>query len=550
MKTSYLFKPLFTAFLAVIILSSNAQVYSYNSCNFAGKKQYKYSDNFTNYEVQVKGDIEVTDDDSGIKSISPGGSLKISKKTFGNKRSIIIESSSNGSMNYEYYEGRSQVPYDPEGKKWLAEILLDVVRMTGIDAEGRTKRIHTKHGVDGVLEEINELSSNSVMALYFEALIENFDLSADENIAICSAISQDMSSNTERGNLYRKYSDVFMKNNTTAVVYFTNISKLSSNTERGSILKSIKSKIDFVDPKITEAYFGGVDKMTSNTERGSVLRNVENSQELTDQAYERLLVSVKKLSSNTEMGSVMRSLDKLDISRSAISTAWFNAIDGMSSNTEAGSTMRHLLKNHELNNENYTRLLASVKKLSSNTEKGSVMRSMDKLLLKNTSLTDAYFLAINSMTSNTETGSVLKYTLRTHELSNSAWINFFTVTGRMSSNTEMGSVLKAASEEMPYEDEAITDAFFAATSRLSSNTEHGSILKKIIDNPGFNKYTAYKLLESTRGISSNTEKGAVLVKLSNTEFVKDPEIKKMYLNAARTLTSDYEYRRVVEKLID
>ena len=120
MKTSYLFKPLATAILAFIILSSNAQVYSYNSCSFASKKQYKYSDNFTNYEVQVKGDIKVTDDDSGIESISPGGSLKISKKTFGNKRSIIIESSSNGSLNYEYYEGGPRFPMIPKvNNGWL-----------------------------------------------------------------------------------------------------------------------------------------------------------------------------------------------------------------------------------------------------------------------------------------------------------------------------------------------------------------------------------------------------------------------------------------------
>ncbi|RLD25491.1 MAG: hypothetical protein DRI54_04765, partial [Bacteroidetes bacterium] len=100
-------------------------------------QHYKYKDNFSDYDIQVKGKIKVNNDDTGIISISPGGSLKVSKKTFGNKRAVLIESNSKGDLNYEYYEGRTKIDYIPEGEKWLADILLDVVRITGIDADGR-----------------------------------------------------------------------------------------------------------------------------------------------------------------------------------------------------------------------------------------------------------------------------------------------------------------------------------------------------------------------------------------------------------------------------
>ena len=70
------------------------------------KKQYKHSDNFSSYEVQVKGDIKVTKDDSGVKSISPGGYLKVSKKTFGNKRSVIIVSREKVSQIEAWFEGK------------------------------------------------------------------------------------------------------------------------------------------------------------------------------------------------------------------------------------------------------------------------------------------------------------------------------------------------------------------------------------------------------------------------------------------------------------
>lgn len=120
-----------------------AQTYVSNY-TITGNQHYRYQTNFTNFDVQVDGDITVNDNDTGIKSISPGGFLKISMKSFGNRRALEIHSNSDGLLSYEYTEGRKEEPFEPEGRKWLAEILPDVVRSTGIDAVGRTKRIYKK----------------------------------------------------------------------------------------------------------------------------------------------------------------------------------------------------------------------------------------------------------------------------------------------------------------------------------------------------------------------------------------------------------------------
>jgi len=374
-------------------------------------RHYRCKDNFSDYDIQVRGKIKVNDNDTGILSISPGGSLKISKKTFGNKRSVIIESNSLGILNYEYYEGRTKIDYKPEGEKWLADILLDVLRITGIDAEGRVKRFYKQDGVDAVLQEIEMISSNSVRALYFEALLDDYKLNEMEVMAISTGISK-LSSNTARGELYSAYSSIFLINTNTSIVFFSNVSKLSSNSERARILVQISEKINFEDGEVIEAYFAVVDRMSSNTERGRVMRNLENTQDLTVSTYTRLLQSVGKLSSNTEMGTTLRSLDKMDLSNPAISEAFFNTVDKMSSNTEMGSTLRHYISEENLSKENYIRMLATIKKMSSNTEMGSVLRSFPKMDLTDSSLVVAYFLAIDGMSSNTEAGSVLETLLK------------------------------------------------------------------------------------------------------------------------------------------
>ncbi len=513
-----------------------------------GKRQYRQSDTFSDFDIQVKGDISVTDDDSGIKSISPGGYLKISKSTFGNKRSVIVESNSKGDLNFQYYEGRSEKPFDPEGRKWLSDVMLDVIRITGIDAENRTKRIYANKGVQGVLDEIHEIPSNSVMALYFGALLKNFNLNETELNFVCAAIPQEMSSNTESAQLFREFTDLFLKTNSTAIVFFRSVSKLSSNTERGNVLTNIHTKIDFNDPQVTESYFGGIDKMSSNTETGEVLRYTARNQNLPDQAVVRLLMSVMKMSSNTEMGAVLTSLDKLNMGNSDVSAAYFSTIDKMSSNTEAGNTLRQLITDYDLDDDNYIRLLRSVKKLSSNTEMGSVMRSIKKINLANPEVNEAYFLAINSMSSNTEAGSVLRYTIKYNDLNTDSWLSLFNSVSKLSSKTEMGSVMSVAVYYMPFE-KPVLNKFFDAASHFSSSTEQGRVLSDVIESSNLNKYAVIGVLNNAKKMVSNTEKSNVMIKVAGTSFITDPDVKSAYTELAGTLTSDSEYRRVMDKIV-
>ena len=192
---------------------------------------------FTYFDIKHNGRITVTDDDRGIKSISPGGYLRISKKTFGNKRILLIESNSNGELQYSYTERKREIPYEPEGRIWLADILLDVIRSTGIDVEGRTNRFYKNGGMNAVLNEISHISSNSVKSQYFEALLTK-QLSTNEIAEIATDISRQISSNTSCGVLFKDFSNVFLINETTAKAYFKSISRLSSNTEISSILRN------------------------------------------------------------------------------------------------------------------------------------------------------------------------------------------------------------------------------------------------------------------------------------------------------------------------
>ena len=534
---------------------------------------------FTYFDIKHNGKIAVTDNDRGIKSISPGGYLKISKKTFGNKRTILIESNSKGELQYYYNEGRREVPYEPEGRIWLEDILLDVIRSTGIDAAGRTNRFYNRGGVDAVLNEISHLSGNSVKAEYFEVLLTK-KLNTNEIVEIAIDINRQVSSNTSCGILYKNFSDVFLLNETTAKAYFKGISGLSSNTEISGILRNallnhelsndmlisllncagkmssntetgyVLNKVNPIFPNdnnVTDAYFSVIDGMTSNTEISSVLRDLIKERELSKYSLHSLLESLRHLSSNTETGSVLKKVNYIFIDDKEISEAYFRVINNMSSNTEIASVLTDLLSKEDLSENTMIFLLGEVSLLSSNTETARIMLKVNDSFRKNQSFYMSYFNVIKKMTSNTEAGKILRDLIKKHPLEKQSQILFLNATSTLSSNTETGSVLRAIIPQL-LQDNNVIDEFFRTLNKMSSNTEIGYVLKDLIESNRLSNYEIIKILESVEKLSSNTEASSVLVRLSKIIPKDNDRILDAYQDAANSLSSDTEYRRVMDAL--
>src|SRR5580765_1158185 len=140
--------------LAPLFLKAQTEVTNYTSSNKTSRITINHN-GFSNFNVEMRGKIELTDDDKDIKSISSDGYLEITKVTFGSRRSLVITPSENG-IKREYYEGREKMDFEKEGRKWLSEILPELVRSTTIAAESRVNRFFKQGGAAAVLNEIGK----------------------------------------------------------------------------------------------------------------------------------------------------------------------------------------------------------------------------------------------------------------------------------------------------------------------------------------------------------------------------------------------------------
>ncbi len=130
-------------------------------------------------ELTISGRGRITFDpgERDVVALSDGGRLRVSENDGETRRRIEI-TSSGGGMSRRYWVNGKEHDYDDDARAWLARVIPETLRATGLDAEAREHRIYGTGGADAVLKEISRIGSDYAARLYFQALLAEPDLGA------------------------------------------------------------------------------------------------------------------------------------------------------------------------------------------------------------------------------------------------------------------------------------------------------------------------------------------------------------------------------------
>jgi len=420
----------------VVPFSLSAQTSFLKQKNF-----YNFNGSSGDFNVNFKGDIKVAEDDKSITSISEGGFLEIEKKTFGNSRKLNIYPNSSGTLVYEYKEGSSKINFEPNGRKWMEEILPDVIRNTGIDIEGRVKRIYTNNGINGILNEIKSIESDFVASKYYRVLITQVSLTDSEFKLAIIALSNTVSSDFEKSNVLSSVSTFYISDNALTEAYLTTVSALSSDFEKSKVLKNLE--IENLTENQLINYLHTTSTINSDFEKSGVLRYVLSKKVLTENTF---LLTIK-------------------------------VNDDINSDFEKSKNYEVMLSKSP--NENIlTEIFNAARNINSDFEKGNVLKNAaDNIKPSSTSL-DAYFQAINSMNSDFEHAGVLKAIIKKYNMDEALYIRIFNSAAMLNADFEKSSVLSVAAVKMPKTDK-VKEEFIKTAKTINSNFEYDNVMKAI-----------------------------------------------------------------------
>ena len=430
----------------------------------------------SSFNVEVRGKLELTDDDKDIKSMSPDGYLEITKTVFGNKRSLVISSGNNG-LKREYYEGRTLVEFEPAGRKWMSEILPELVRSTTIGGESRVNRFYQKGGTRAVLNEIKSLESDYVKVFYGNALMSLSIPDKDYAVAI-SEITSGMESDHYRSEFLRKGMDKFLKNKDATQAVFAATQNFESDHYRTEVIKEALS----AGPATLEnvkVILQATSKMESDHYKTEVLSALLRQNNLTDAMVAEMINATLTMESDHYRSVILsKALDKPGLSAASYKKV-VESVRGLDSDHYKTQVLTELLQNNLPHDEQM-----SLIDLLSAFDSDHYLTQVGIQFLKKQTLDEVAFQRLLETVAGRDSdfyaSSFLQAALQRQGLSKQNLMTILQVAGSIESDHYITEVLvNAAPQVKSQNDAALKDAYRQAARKIESDTYYGRALKAL-----------------------------------------------------------------------
>ena len=257
--------------------------------------------------VEVQGKAEFTEDYSDITSVTEGSMVRIEEDQHGQSRKLEVSRGAGGQLSRRYFVNGELRPIDDAGRKWLAGLLLIAVRQGAFDADNRTQSILRKHGVDGVLAEITQVTGEYAKRMYFQALLKNENVGRSEFPKILQALSTQISSDHEKANILKSSAQLFLNDATLSNAYFQAVRTIGSDYERRQTLSSLLTAKNLREENWLQMLETAT-SITSDYEKATFLLEASKIFDLNTRVRDAFLKTVETIKSDHERGRVLSAL--------------------------------------------------------------------------------------------------------------------------------------------------------------------------------------------------------------------------------------------------
>lgn len=531
------------------------------------------------FDLKYKGIVELSEDNQSITGISANGFVEINKTAFGNNRRLFIHADDKGTITYEYYVGKTETAFSPEGKKWLSEILPDIVKRSDLGVESRVRHLYDSKGINGVLDALDNLPSSSSYSYssewnvftiktssyksgssalkyaFLKTLVFDNQLKSADIIPVLNAI-EEIRSNSTKGTLTRHILENY-KLNTEQLSAVLDVTRTHDyNTERGSTLR-IFNQFYSDDFAIRKGYFDIIDDMEINSEKGNILKHLVKNAKLSNDSWISMLRTVDDFTSEREKGALLLYFIKYMPQDEVVMGTFRDVLDNMSDSyyilkgEVTNALLDAALDNGKRKSDKITLLnyLKTAKGISSNSQRGMILRKANRLFLNDEEVVDAYFEALNGLDSEMEMYNVMLDLINRNKLEDAAMFRLLRTLDRLVGDFQhgTGAVMREVVAQFPLSDNNYNQ-FFRLINRMDQNSTIEELLRYVIDNPAMNEDMAAKVIECTEQIDVDVEKAAVLVRLSSYVNSKSSSTAYIFKSMAKDLESEYEKNRVLKTL--
>jgi hypothetical protein len=457
----------------------------------------------------TSGSVEFTDDDRDVKSLSPGGFVRITRGSpLTTWRSYEVRSDMQGILSREYRVYGREQPLDAIAQRWVADGMLQLIRETGAGAETRVQRLVQKGGPTAVLLEVRAIQSDAPKRIYLRELLRNGSLN-EQDAREAMQVGKRISSDGDKAGLLIDVADIYLRS------------------------------------RLREPWFAAAATISSDGDRRSVLQHAVSHDGTNPETLILASKSARELSSDGDKAAVLA-----DIAQSyepEIRIAYFRAVNSISSDGDRCRLLAQILKTEHSDSETVAEILQSAAAVSSDGDKRQVLEQAAQYDLPPGRVLSAFFSAVKTISSDGDRAAVLSAALKCTKPQADLLAHLADSAKQMSSDGDKAAVLSKLADA-GVTDAAVRDSFFAAVNSISSDGDRAAVLTHVLRTPGVPAETAVAAIESATRMSSDGDKANVLVSAAE-KYGTHTSVRAALRKALPSIHSDGDYRRVTDALL-
>jgi beta-lactamase regulating signal transducer with metallopeptidase domain len=248
-------------------------------------------------KVQLFGKVKFNAEETDVSELSHGSRIEFTHSEGSTDRVYTVRSEG-GDLVRRYTVNGREAPITTEVEQWRADLVLAYIRQSGYEAENRAKRILAARGVDGILAEIDQITSDYTAGRYYGAVISS------------------------------KMDDA-----TTARMVTAAGRSLESDYELGKVLKAVPASA-LTGPAALPAYVQATESIESDYELGRTLGRVLSSGTQSTEVTGALLKRARTMESDHELAQLLLGLVGTGTVKGDATIAYIDAIPSIESDYE------------------------------------------------------------------------------------------------------------------------------------------------------------------------------------------------------------------------
>jgi len=352
--------------VAFVFSCSFAQNQNISKSNNNGVVTISIKDRKQKLDLKTKGEVVFTEDERGIKSLSPNGSISYKKAS--NK--LIISPEKDGSLLYVINGTKKSTP-NTKDEVLIAECVQWMINM-GINAEVRVEKVYNTAGYEGVLREVERFENENVKSTYLAALGSKQSLSEDEMIAFLKNADSQLPSDYYKSELLNSIQGNYLKSEVTADAYFKTVENLISDYYQADTLERLLKQS--LTEKQSEQVLAIVNSMESDYYKTEIMKNLLSQSNISDSQFEQYINITTSMKSDYYQSEILTSLLKNSSLDEKRYSRILVGIQHIKSSYYQAVVLQNLINSKEEDIEEWSQLIAYTTKIDSDYYKSEVLK--------------------------------------------------------------------------------------------------------------------------------------------------------------------------------